>query len=147
MKLVAQNKKASFDYFIDDTLECGIVLTGTEIKSLRDNRVNLRDSWCNIVSGELLINGMHIGRYSQGNIWNHEETRVRKLLAHKKEIKKLELEVKADGYTLVPIKIYFNDRGKAKVLIGLCKGKHNYDKRQSIKEKDIERANRRNKEN
>ena len=143
-KIIAQNKKAYHDYFIEDTLECGIVLTGTEIKSLRDGKCSIKEAWCNIVNGELFVNGMHIAKYENGNIFNHEELRVRKLLAHRREINKLIGIVAKKGYTLVPIEVYLNERGKAKVLLGVCRGKHNYDKRQVLKEKavkrDIERA-------
>ena len=143
-KIIAQNKKAYHDYFIEDTLECGIVLTGTEIKSLRDGKCSIKEAWCNIVNGELFVNGMHIAKYENGNIFNHEELRVRKLLAHRREINKLIGIVAKKGYTLVPIEVYLNERGKAKVLLGVCRGKHNYDKRKVLKEKavkrDIERA-------
>ena len=130
------NRKANFDYEIIETMECGIVLTGTEIKSIRDGRANLKDSYGIIKDNEVYILNMHISKYEQGNRFNHEETRTRKLLLHKKEILKLSNSLELDGYTLIPLKLYFK-RGKAKILLGLAKGKKNYDKRQSIKEKDI----------
>lgn len=133
-----QNKKVNFDYEIIDTYEVGIVLTGTEIKSIRAGRANLKDSYAIIKNNEIFLLNMHISSYEQGNRFNHEETRTRKLLMHKKEILKLRDKLELDGYTLVPIKLYFKGN-IAKVLIGLAKGKKNYDKRESIKKKDIER--------
>ena len=132
------NRKARHDYFIEDEIETGIVLTGTEIKSIRDGSCNIADSYGNIRKGEVFILNMFIGLYKEGNIFNHSETRTRKLLLHKKEIKKLEEKIKLEGYTLVPLKIYFK-RNKVKLLLGICKGKKNYDKREAIKEKDIKR--------
>lgn len=133
-----QNRKVNFDYEIIDTFETGIVLTGTEIKSIRLGKCNLKDSYAIIKNNEIFILNMHISQYEQGNRFNHEETRTRKLLMHKKEILKLRDKIEIDGFTLVPIKLYFKD-SKAKLLIGLAKGKKNYDKRESIKKKDIER--------
>ena len=132
------NRKVNFDYEIIDTFETGIVLTGTEIKSIRLGKCNLKDSYAIIKNNEIFILNMHISHYEQGNRFNHEETRTRKLLMHKKEILKLRDKLEIEGFTLVPIKLYFKG-GKAKLLIGLAKGKKNYDKRESIKKKDIER--------
>lgn len=133
-----KNKKANFDYEIIDTYECGIVLTGTEIKSIRQGKANLKDSYAIIKQNEIFLLNMHISSYENGNRFNHEETRTRKLLMHKKEILKLKDKVEITGFTLVPIKLYFKG-SKAKILIGLGKGKKNYDKREAIKRKDIER--------
>lgn len=133
-----QNRKVNFDYEIIDTFEAGIVLTGTEIKSIRLGKCNLKDSYAIIKNNEIFILNMHISQYEQGNRFNHEETRTRKLLMHKKEILKLRDKLEIEGFTLVPIKLYFKGN-KAKLLIGLAKGKKNYDKRESIKKKDIER--------
>jgi len=133
-----QNKKANFDYEIIDTYETGIVLTGTEIKSIRAGKANLKDSYAIIKNNEIFLLNMHISSYEQGNRFNHEETRTRKLLMHKKEILKLRDKLEIEGYTLVPIKLYFKG-SIAKILIGLAKVKKNYDKRESIKKKDIER--------
>lgn len=132
------NRKAKYDYEILDTIECGIALTGTEIKSIRNGNANLKDSYAIIKNGEIYILNMHISAYEQGNIFNHEETRTRKLLLHKKEILKLQNKVTLDGNTLVPLKLYFK-KNKAKILLGLAKGKKNYDKRETIKERDINR--------
>ncbi len=132
------NRKANYDYEIISTIECGIVLTGTEIKSIRNGNANLKDSYAIIKNNEVFLLGMHISEYEQGNIFNHDEKRTRKLLLHKKEILKLNNKVTLDGNTLVPLKLYFN-KNKAKILLGLAKGKKNYDKRESIKERDINR--------
>ena len=132
------NRKVNFDYEIIDTFETGIVLTGTEIKSIRLGKCNLKDSYAIIKNNEMFILNMHISQYEQGNRFNHDETRTRKLLMHKKEILKLRDKLEIEGFTLVPIKLYFKG-SKAKLLIGLAKGKKNYDKRESIKKKDIER--------
>lgn len=133
-----QNRKANFDYEITDTFETGIVLTGTEIKSIRLGKANLKDSYAIIRNRELYILNMHIASYEQGNRFNHEETRTRKLLMHKEEIMKLEEKIKLDGFTLIPLKLYFK-KGNAKILLGLAKGKKNYDKRETIKKKDMDR--------
>jgi SsrA-binding protein len=142
-KVIAQNKKAYHDYFIEDTYEAGIVLQGTEIKAIRAGRVNLKDSYAKIEKGEAFLHNMHISPYEQGNRYNHDPMRTRKLLLHKKEIAKLIGITKEQGYSLVPVKLYLKN-GYAKVLIGLAKGKKNYDKREDLKEKeakrDIERA-------
>lgn len=137
-KLVAQNKKARHDYSIVDTIEAGLVLTGTEIKSIRAARINLKDGFAQIKNGEAWLVNVHIAPYDEGNIWNQDPTRTRKLLLRKKQIAQLEGEVKGTGMTLVPLKVYIKD-GFAKVLIGLAKGKHDYDKRESIKRREQER--------
>lgn len=143
MKTIAQNKKARHDYFVEETYEAGIELCGTEVKSLRAGRVNLKDSWCSIVDGEIFVNGMHISPYEQGNIFNRDPMRVRKLLMHKKEILKLYGTVKQTGYSLIPISLYFKD-SKVKLQVGFCKGKKLYDKRADMAERsakrDMERA-------
>ncbi len=138
LKTIAQNKKAHHDYFVLESIEAGIELFGTEVKSLRQNRVNLKDSWCSVVNGEIFVNGMHISPYEQGNIFNKDATRVRKLLMHKKEIMRLYGLIKQDGYSLIPISIYFKG-SKVKVQVGLCKGKKLYDKRADIAQKDAKR--------
>ena len=142
-KTISQNKKAYHDYFIIDQYEAGIELCGTEVKSLRQGKVNLKDSWCSVVNGELLINGMHISSYEQGNIFNKDPMRVRKLLMHKKEILHLYGKVKQDGCSLIPLSLYFKG-SKVKVKVGLCKGKKLYDKRNDMAKRDaarnIERA-------
>jgi SsrA-binding protein len=135
------NKKAYFDYFVLKEIECGIVLTGTEIKSIRKGSVNLRDTYARIKNNEVYVVNMFISAYDKGNQFNHDERRQRKLLLHKKEIIKLSQEIKEQGLTLVPLKLYFKDN-HAKLLIGLCKGKKLYDKRETIKKRDIERDSR-----
>ena len=132
------NRQASHNYFITDTYESGIVLTGTEIKSIRNGKCNIKDSYAIIKNNEVYLLNAHISPYEQGNIFNHEETRTRKLLLHKKEILKLNNKVTLEGYTLIPLKIYFKN-GMAKVSLGVCKGKHTYDKKESLKEQDIKR--------
>jgi SsrA-binding protein len=137
-KVVAQNKKASHDYFIEETYETGIVLKGTEIKSIRAGRVQLKDAFARIQNGELFLHNMHVSPYEQGNIHNHEPLRTRKLLMKKKEISRLLGVTKEQGYSLVPLKLYIKN-GFAKILLGLAKGKKNYDKRESLKQKDAKR--------
>ena len=137
-KTIAQNKKAYHDYFVEETLEAGIELCGTEVKSLRQGRCNLKDAWCSVVDGEMLLNGCHISPYEQGNIFNHDPLRTRKLLLHKKEILKIENTLNTKGYTLVPLKMYFR-HGKIKVEIGLATGKKLYDKRQDMAAKAAKR--------
>ncbi|MBS7345242.1 MAG: SsrA-binding protein SmpB [Caryophanon sp.] len=141
--VLAQNKKASHDYFIEDTYEAGMVLTGTEIKAIRAARVQLKESYVQIKGGEAWVQNMHISHFEQGNRFNHDPLRHRKLLLHRKQINDLIGKVKRDGYTLVPLKIYIKD-GYAKLLIGLGKGKKDYDKRNDLKKKeakrDVERA-------
>ena len=133
-----QNRKARHNYFIKEEYECGIVLTGTEIKAIRDGSCNIEDSYGHIKKGELYILNMFIGEYKQGNIFNHQETRTRKLLMHKNEILKINEKIKLEGYTLIPLRLYFK-KNKAKLSLGLCKGKKDYDKRETIKERDIKR--------
>ena len=132
------NRRARHDYFIEEEYECGIVLTGTEIKSIRNGKCNIKDSYGTIRNNELYLLNMFISQYEEGNIFNHNETRTRKLLMHKREIFKLNDKIRLEGYTLIPLKIYFK-KNRAKLLLGLCKGKKNYDKRESIKERDIKR--------
>lgn len=136
--VVAQNKKARHDYTIVDTYEAGIVLTGTEIKSIRAARITLKDGYAQIKNGEAWLINVHITPYEQGNIWNQDSERTRKLLLKKREIEKISQEVKGTGMTLVPLKVYLKD-GYAKVLIGLAKGKHDYDKRETIKRREQNR--------
>lgn len=133
-----KNRKATFDYEIEDVYEAGIVLKGTEIKSIREGKANLKDSYAIIKNGEAFILNMHISHYDKGNIFNHEETRTRKLLLNKKEIYKLRDSIERDGYTLIPLKLYFKGN-RAKISIGVARGKKNYDKRESIKKKDMNR--------
>ena len=137
-RTIAQNKKAYHDYFVEETFEAGIELCGTEVKSLRQGRVNLKDSWCGIQNGEIFVNAMHISPYEQGNIFNRDPMRKRRLLMHKREIMRLFGKVKQDGYSLIPLSVYFKG-SRVKVKVGLCKGKKLYDKRQSAAEKDAKR--------
>lgn len=143
IKLVAQNKKAYHDYFVIEKIEAGIELFGTEVKSIRQGKVNLKDSWCQIKDGEIFANGMHISPYEQGNIFNRDPLREKRLLMHKKEIRRLFALVKQDGLSLVPLSIYFS-KGRAKVEVGLCKGKKLYDKREVAAKKDAQRDIERN---
>ena len=133
------NRKAKFDYFIEDEIECGIELLGSEVKSIREGSCNIKDSYALIRNDEVFVINMFIKKYSHAGVFNESETRKRKLLLHKKEILKIKNKVEKEGYTLVPLKIYFNESNKAKVLLGICKGKKNYDKRETIKERDIKR--------
>ncbi|GJM35998.1 MAG: SsrA-binding protein [Saprospiraceae bacterium] len=133
------NRKAQFEYSFIDTYEAGIMLQGTEIKSIRSGNVNLRDAYCVFKDGELFVRSLFIAEYSHGNIFNHEARRTRKLLLRKKELKKLEKRVKEKGFTIVPYRMYITDRGFAKLEIALAQGKKSFDKRQSIKEKDVKR--------
>jgi len=135
------NRKARYDYFIDREIEAGIELKGTEIKSIRKGSVSLNDSYAYIRNGEIYLLNTYIAKYDEGNRFNHDERRTRKLLMHKAEIKKLSEEVKLQGVSLIPLKLYFKGN-KVKVLIGVCRGKHNYDKRETIKQRDIDRENR-----
>ena len=132
------NRKARYDYEIEDEYEAGIALTGTEIKSIRKGKANIKDSYAIIKNNEAYLLNSHISEYTEGNRFNHEETRTRKLLLHKKEIYKLRDKLEIEGYTLIPLKIYFV-KGRAKVLIGVAKGKKNYNKKEAIKERDIKR--------
>lgn len=135
---VIQNRKAYHDYFVLEEYEAGIELFGTEVKSVRQGKVNLKDAWCNIVNGEIFANGMHISPYEHGNIFNRDPLRVKKLLMHKKEINRLYGTVKQDGLSLIPLSVYFS-KGKAKMKIGLCKGKKLYDKREVAAKKEAAR--------
>ena len=137
-KQVTSNRKAYHDYFIEDTYEAGISLFGTEIKSIRAGQVNLKDSFCSIKNGEIFVNGIHISPYEQGNIFNRDPLRPKKLLMHKKEIMKLTGLISRDGYTLVPLSLYFKG-SYVKMAIGLCKGKKLYDKRESTAKRDADR--------
>jgi SsrA-binding protein len=141
-KQIAANRKAYHDYFVDDKYEAGISLVGTEVKSLRAGQVNLKDSYCTIKNGEIFANGIHISPYEQGNIFNRDPRRNRKLLMHKREILKLFSLVSQKGYTLVPLSLYFKD-SKVKVEIGLCRGKKLYDKRDAEAEKQASRDSER----
>ena len=142
-KTIAQNKKAFHDYFILESFEAGIELKGTEVKSIRKGRVNLKDSWCSVINGEMFVNGMHVAAYEQGNIFNVNSLRVRKLLMHKKEINKLYGMAKQDGISIIPISLYLKG-SRVKVQVGVCKGKKMYDKRSVMAERsakrDMERA-------
>jgi len=138
LKTLAQNKKAYHEYFVEESMEAGIELYGTEVKSLRLAQVNLKDAWCSIVNGELSINGMHISPYAHGNIFNPDPMRVRRLLMHKREIMRLFGLVKKDGYSLIPISVYLKG-SIVKVQVGLCKGKKLYDKRADMASKDAKR--------
>ena len=137
--IIAQNKKAYHDYFVLEEYEAGIELFGTEVKSIRAGRINLKDSWCSIDKGEIFVNGMHISPYEQGNIFNRDPMRVKKLLMHKKEINRLYGTIKQQGLTLIPLSVYFV-KGKAKVKVGLCKGKKIYDKRDVAAKKEANRT-------
>jgi SsrA-binding protein len=137
-KLVASNRKAFHDFFIDETYEAGIALVGTEVKSLREGRINLRDSYAEVKDGELYLVGVHISPYEQGNIWNHDPLRRRKLLLHKDEIRRLTGKVNERGYTIVPTRVYFKG-GRAKVEIGLARGKRLYDKRTDLAKREADR--------
>lgn len=143
MKLVANNKKAYHDYFIEEKIECGVALHGTEVKSLRMGKCSIKEAFIRIENGEVFVYGMHISPYEKGNIFNKDPLRVKKLLLHRQEINKLLGKIKEKGYTLVPLQVYFSN-GKAKVEIGLARGKKLYDKREDIAKKDqkreIERA-------
>lgn len=143
-RLIASNKKAYHDYFVDETFETGIELTGTEVKSLRQNKANLRDSFATVRNGEVWLHGVHISAYSHGNRANVDPDRKRRLLLHKKEIRYLIGKTKERGFTLIPLKLYFSERNMVKVELGLARGKKNYDKRDSIaardQKRDVERA-------
>lgn len=140
---VIENRKVRHEYFIEDTIECGIVLKGNEVKSIRDGKVSIKEAWVTIENGQLIVKQMHITPWSTANMFDVDSKREVKLLAHSREISKMFNKIKLDGYTLVPLKIYFSDRNKCKMLLGICKGKKNYDKRASDKEKDAMREMRR----
>jgi len=139
VKIVADNRKARHDFFVDESLEAGIALAGTEVKSLRQGKCNLRDSYARIENGEALLYNVHISPYDPASKFNHDPLRTRKLLLHKHEILKLNSKVREKGYTVVPLKMYFRN-GKAKVELGLARGKRQYDKRDDLAERDAERA-------
>ena len=136
---VAENRKARHDYFIEETYEAGIALQGTEVKSLRLGRINLRDGYAQVEQGEIFLHNVHISPYEQGNRFNHEPLRKRKLLMHRGEIRRLLSQVREKGYTLVPLRVYFNEQGRAKVEIGVAKGKKSYDKREDVAARDVKR--------
>lgn len=143
LKTIAQNKKAYHEYFVIESFEAGIELCGTEVKSIRQGRVNLKDAWCTVEKGELFVKGMHVSPYEQGNIFNKDPLRVRRLLMHRREIMRLLGQVKQDGFSLIPLSLYFKG-SRVKLQLGLCKGKKLYDKRADMAAKtakrDIERA-------
>ena len=137
-KTIAENRKAFHDYFIEESFEAGIALVGTEVKALRQGGVNLKDAWCSVVDGEMYVNGMHISPYDKGNIFNRDPLRVRRLLMHKREIMRRLGIVKQDGYSLIPLSLYFKG-SRVKVQVGLCRGKKLYDKREDAAKRDMKR--------
>ena len=141
MKVITTNKKAYHDYNIIETFEAGIVLKGTEVKSVKNGRINLKDSFAKIKNGEVFLFNAHISHYKHGNVYNHDPVRTRKLLLNRKEIDKLTGKIKEKGFTLIPLKVYIK-KGLVKVELGLCKGKKEYDKREAIKRRDLEREQR-----
>ncbi|NMD37861.1 MAG: SsrA-binding protein SmpB [Christensenellaceae bacterium] len=138
-RVLAQNRKARHEYFVEETYECGIELKGTEVKSIRQGKVNLKESFCMIRQGEMFAEGMHISSYEQGNIFNTDPLRPKRLLLHKNEIRKLFQAVKKDGYTLIPLQLYLKNN-RVKLLLGLCKGKKLHDKRETLAQRDVKRA-------
>lgn len=138
IKIAAQNRKARHDYFVEDRYEAGVELFGTEVKSIRGGALNLKDAYCVVKDGEIFVHHMHISPYEQGNIFNKDPDRPKRLLMHKREIRRLHDLQKQDGYALIPLSVYFKD-SRVKIEVGLCKGKKNYDKRQSIAERDAKR--------
>jgi SsrA-binding protein len=138
IKMIANNKKAFHDYFVEEKYECGVALYGTEVKSIRQGRINLKESWAQIRKGEVWVEGMHISPYDQGNLFNRDPLRPKKLLLHKKEIRKLDGLVMRQGYTLVPLEAYLKD-GRVKIQLGLCKGKQAHDKRDAMAKRDSDR--------
>lgn len=138
IKVVARNREAYHEYFVEEEFEAGIELFGTEVKSIRQGTLNLKDAWCGIKDGELLVNQMHISPYEKGNIFNKDPRRPRRLLMHKREIMRLYGKVKQDGYSIIPLSVYFKG-SRVKLCVGLCKGKKLYDKRQSAAERDAKR--------
>lgn len=142
IRVIANNKKARHEYFIEDTYECGIVLTGTEIKSIRQGKVNLKESYCGVTDGEIFVHQMNIAAYEQGNIYNVDPVRTRKLLMHKKQIKKLAGQVSQQNYSIIPLRLYMKE-GKAKLEIALAKGKKLHDKRHTIAKRDADRRMKR----
>ena len=142
IKVIAQNRKAYHDYFVEERIECGIALFGTEVKSIRLDKVNLKESWAQIRKGEVWVEGMHISPYEQGNIYNRDPLRDKKLLLHRSEIRKLDGQVMRQGYTLVPLELYLKD-GRVKMELGVCRGKQVHDKRDTIAKRDSDREIRR----
>ncbi len=143
-KVSIENRKAHYDYFIEDTIEAGISLIGNEVKSIREGSASIKEAWVAIDGNEAYIKQMFVNSFEKANRFDLcDEKRDRKLLLHKAEIKKLQIRIDRDGYTLVPLKVYFTDTGKCKVLVGVCRGKKNYDKRETIKKRDVEREIRR----
>ena len=142
IKVIAQNRKAYHDYFVEERIECGIALFGTEVKSIRLGKVNLKESWAQIRKGEVWVEGMHISPYEQGNIYNRDPLRDKKLLLHRSEIRKLDSQVMRQGYTLVPLELYLKD-GRVKMELGVCRGKQVHDKRDTIAKRDSDREIRR----
>ena len=138
-RIVAQNRKAYHDYFVEDKYEAGISLAGTEVKSIRQGTLNLKDSFCIVRDGEIFVHGMHVSPYEKGNIFNKDPLRPRRLLMHKREIRKLHSLIKQDGYAIIPLSVYFNEKSKVKLEIGVCKGKKLYDKRDAAAAKDAKR--------
>ena len=138
-KVVASNRKAFYNYSIEEKIEAGLILKGTEVKSLREGRVNLREAYATVAQGKAVLHNCHIGEYSHGNIMNHEPLRTRGLLLHKKQIQKLTGQVQQKGLTIVPLRIYFNLRGTAKIELGLARGKKHYDRRESVKKREAGR--------
>ena len=136
--MTIENKKAYHDYFVEETIECGIALRGNEVKSIREGKASIKEAWCRVQDGQLVIRGMHITKWGTANNFDVDEDRERVLLAHKKEIIKLGDSVQQIGYSIVPLKVYFSN-GKCKVLVGLCRGKHNYDKREALKSRQVKR--------
>lgn len=136
--MTIENKKAYHDYFVEETIECGIALRGNEVKSIREGKASIKEAWCRVQDGQLVIRGMHITKWGTANNFDVDEDRERVLLAHKKEIIKLGDSVQQVGYSIVPLKVYFSN-GKCKVLVGLCRGKHNYDKREALKSRQVKR--------
>lgn len=138
LKTISSNKKAFHEYFVEESIEAGIELVGTEVKSLRAGQVNLKDAWCSVVEGEMFVNGMHVSPYEQGNIFNRDPMRVRRLLLHKREIMRLYGLTKQQGLTLIPLSLYFKG-SRVKVQVGLCRGKKLYDKREDAARRDMKR--------
>ena len=138
VKIIAQNKKARFNYTIEDSYECGIALEGSEVKSVKDGKISLADAFAEIVNGEVWVRNFHIPEYSFSSIFNHDPDRKKKLLLHKEEIKRLQRKVDEKGYTLVPLDVYLK-KGRVKLTLGICKGKKLYDKRETIKQRDLDR--------
>jgi len=136
---VIENRRAKHEYFVDNVIECGISLRGNEVKSIRDGKANITQAWAAIHNGQLVLRGMHISKWGASNAFDVDEDRERVLLVHKSELRKLSAQLEQEGATLVPLKVYFNDNGKCKVELGICRGKHLYDKREATKQRDLKR--------